>query len=247
MDTQKIGEKLRILRGQESRDIFCSRFGIHRNTLAAWEAGERLPSLEFLTSLAQQKGLSVAEILGEKAFFIQTAQKRTTKDKTPMHVGFAEEMRDVKKDVCVDALGEEEKNFTLIPLVAAVLSAGGGSFETADKIEGHYAFRNDFLKARGNPKNMTLFRVDGDSMEPRVSDGDIALIDQGQTFPRAGKIYAIRLEDVIYLKILNTQPGKLILSSYNPAYAPIEFDTKEDMIECFSIIGRAIWIGRELN
>lgn len=244
MDIQKIGERLKILRGQESRDAFSAHFGIHRNTLAAWESGERLPSLEFLSLLAQQKKLSVAEILGEAGGVSLTGS--TALKKMHQEIGAITNNEPTSEEIR-SQFSWKGNEFTLIPLVKAVLSAGGGSFETTDKVEGHYAFRNEFLYYRGNPKTMTLFRVDGDSMEPRVSDGDIALIDQSQIAPRAGKIYAVRLEDVIYLKVLNTQPGKLILSSYNTEYSPIEFDTRGDMVDCFSIIGRAVWIGRELD
>lgn len=245
MDIQKLGKRLKALRGQESRDSFCMYFGIHRNTLAAWESGERLPSLEFLTALAQQKNLSVAEVLGETGNSKSTLQKKeVVLQKNQQQLLDSHQYN--AEDNC-SQLSWNGNEFTLVPFVEAVLSAGGGSFETTDKISEYYAFRNDFLRYRGNPKTMTLFRVDGDSMEPRVSDGDIALIDKGQTAPRAGKIYAVRLEDVIYLKVLNTQPGKLILSSYNIAYSPIEFDTRGDMVDCFSIIGRAVWIGRELD
>ncbi|AGC50261.1 XRE family transcriptional regulator [Lawsonia intracellularis] len=246
MDIQKIGEKLKALRGQESRDSFSAHFGIHRNTLAAWESGERLPSLEFLSLLAQQKKLSVAEILGEAGVVSTKGLSSPQKVQQEADTTVNSEYKLERERAC-SQFSWKGNDFTLIPLVKAVLSAGGGSFETTDKIEGHYAFRNDFLYYRGNPKTMKLFRVDGDSMEPRVSDGDIALIDQGQVAPRAGKIYAVRLEDVIYLKVLNTQPGKLILSSYNTDYTPIEFDTRGDMADCFSIIGRAVWIGRELD
>ena len=58
---------------------------------------------------------------------------------------------------------------------------------------------------------------------------------------------AVSVEDMIYLKIVNAMPGKLILSSANPAYAPIEADTRDQLGDLVHIIGRAVWVGRELE
>ena len=94
---------------------------------------------------------------------------------------------------------------------------------------------------------MVLLRVSGDSMQPDIRHNDVVLIDQGQREPRPGRIYAVSVEDMIYLKIVNAMPGKLILSSANPAYAPIEADTRDQLGDLVHIIGRAVWVGRELE
>lgn len=143
--------------------------------------------------------------------------------------------------------GAEEDDLVMVPLVEARLSAGGGSLETGGEVLRHYAFRHDFLRRKGNPAHMVLLRVSGDSMQPDIRHNDVVLIDQGQREPRPGRIYAVSVEDMIYLKIVNAMPGKLILSSANPAYAPIEADTRDQLGDLVHIIGRAVWVGRELE
>lgn len=69
---------------------------------------------------------------------------------------------------------------------------------------------------------MVLLRVSGDSMQPRIMHNDVVLIDQSQNVPVPGRIYAVGVEDMVYLKIVNAVPGRLILSSSNALYAPIE-------------------------
>ena len=135
----------------------------------------------------------------------------------------------------------------MVPMVEVRLSAGGGSFETSGAVERHYAFRQDFLLRKGNPARMVLLRVSGDSMQPRILHNDVVLIDQSQNEPVPGRIYAVGVEDMVYLKIVNAMPGKLILSSVNPEYPPIEAETGEQMADLVRIIGRAIWVGRELE
>lgn len=135
----------------------------------------------------------------------------------------------------------------MVPMVEARLSAGLGSFETDAELLRHYAFRWDFLHRKGNPSAMVLLRVAGDSMQPRIMDNDVVLVDQSQCNPIPGRIYAVGVEDMVYLKIVNSMPGKLILSSVNEAYPPIEAHTTEQLGDLVRIIGRAVWVGRELD
>ena len=135
----------------------------------------------------------------------------------------------------------------MVPMVEARLSAGGGSFETSGSIERHYAFRTDFLRRKGQPSQMVLMRVDGDSMAPEIQNGDAVLIDRSQSAPRPGGIYAVSVEDLIYLKVVNAEPGKLILTSHNTAYAPIIVDTRGQLESTVQIVGRVVWLGREFS
>ncbi|WP_242653058.1 S24 family peptidase [Pseudodesulfovibrio hydrargyri] len=134
----------------------------------------------------------------------------------------------------------------MVPLVQARLAAGSGSFESSGEVNGRYAFRNEFLSRRGNPAQMVLMRVAGDSMEPKIENDDTVLIDQSQREPRPGQVYAIGVEDMVYLKMIDTLPGKMLLKSYNPAYPPIEVDIEGDLVHGVRIIGHVVWVGREL-
>ncbi len=140
----------------------------------------------------------------------------------------------------------KQDDMVLVPMVRARLSAGGGSFETHDTVIRHYAFRWDFLHRKGSPATMVLLRVTGDSMQPQILNNDVVLIDQSQINPMPGHIYAVSFEDMVYLKVVDAMPGKLILSSINPDYAPIHIGLAESTQEFVRIIGRAVWVGREL-
>ena len=144
-----------------------------------------------------------------------------------------------------ERLQAADAEIVMIPMVEARLSAGGGSFETSGSVERHYAFRLDFLHRKGQPSQMILMRVDGDSMAPEIQNGDAVLIDQSQTAPRPGGTYAVSVEDLIYLKVVNAEPGKLVLTSHNPLYAPIQVDTRGQLENTVRIVGRVVWLGRE--
>lgn len=141
--------------------------------------------------------------------------------------------------------GEPEVDMITIPLVEARLSAGTGSLEVNGGTEGGHAFRGDFLRRKGNPRRMVLMRVSGDSMVPEIFDNDLVLLDQGQTEITPGRLYAVGFEDAIYIKRIDMLPGKIILRSVNPAYAPVTLDLRGDCAEQFRVIGRVLWSGRE--
>lgn len=136
---------------------------------------------------------------------------------------------------------------TMVPMVEARLSAGGGSWETSADSDRRYAFRTDFLRRKGNASAMVLMRVAGDSMEPEIKDNDVVLVDTSNTTPRPGRLFAIAVEDLVYLKKVDAEPGKLILTSANQAYAPLEIDARGDLKTGIRIIGKAVWVGRELD
>lgn len=134
--------------------------------------------------------------------------------------------------------------FAAVPKVRARLSAGGGSFEAGGEVEQFYPFRQDWLRAKGQPTRMVLMDVVGNSMEPEIRHGDMVLIDQGQTAVVAHGVYAVGLEDTVLVKRVEKRPGQLVLLSDNRDYAPIVL--AGDELDALRIIGRVLWVGREL-
>jgi phage repressor protein C with HTH and peptisase S24 domain len=138
-----------------------------------------------------------------------------------------------------------EKGYGLIPKVRARLSAGTGSLETTDSVIGLYAFKMEFLIRKGHPNRMVLMDVVGDSMEPDIWPGDTVLIDESQREIIAGGMFAVGIEQEVYVKYLHRIPGKLVLRSKNPEYDPIEVDMNGEISNSVRIIGRVVWSCRE--
>ncbi len=135
-----------------------------------------------------------------------------------------------------------DDEFCTIPMVAAKLSAGGGSFETEGNVLQRMAFRKDWVERRGSINSMVLMRVYGDSMEPYIQDGDLALIDTSRKNIIPHTVYAVGVDDGIYVKALETLPGqRLILRSFNERYAPIEIDMRGDLADSVRVIGKVLW------
>lgn len=135
--------------------------------------------------------------------------------------------------------------YSLIPKVKARLCAGTGSLETEGEVIGYYAFKTDFLRRKGRPKKMVLMDVTGESMEPILMDSDTVLIDESQREIIDGGLFAVGLDQEVFVKYLIRVPGKLVLKSKNPEYDPIEVDMNGEISNSVRIIGRIVWSCRE--
>lgn len=148
-----------------------------------------------------------------------------------------------RPEAALAAMVEEECAYLEVPKVRARLSAGGGSFETESQVEGYYSFRADWLRMRGNPGNMVLMEVMGNSMEPEIKEGDMVLIDESRTDVLSGSIYAVGVEDTVMVKRVERLPGTLVLRSDNTDYSPIHL--AGDELDNVRVIGKVLWASRE--
>ncbi|WP_446424165.1 LexA family transcriptional regulator [Mailhella sp.] len=142
---------------------------------------------------------------------------------------------------------DESLDVAMVPLVGARLAAGRGSLETDGEIIHYFSFRSDWLLRKGNPDDMVLMKVCGDSMEPDFQHGDMVLVDRGKTQIYGHAIYAMGINEEIYIKQVETLPGgTLVLRSRNPEYEPIRVDLRGDLADSVRVIGRVIWCCREV-
>ena len=87
------------------------------------------------------------------------------------------------------------------------------------------------------PERLICVRVAGDSMEPTLRTGDLAVLDRGRTEPREGSVFAVRTDDGLVVKRLRNRAGGWRLTSDNPAHRPGAV-TAEDRI-----LGQVAWTG----
>ncbi|PKN07594.1 MAG: Cro/Cl family transcriptional regulator [Deltaproteobacteria bacterium HGW-Deltaproteobacteria-8] len=220
----EIGYRLKAIRKDESQEAFAARFGVHRNTLARWESGDRTPDLDFVQRLVSELGIAPEWVL---------------RGVGPMHASACVQLSAAAKQTVCDV------DLMFVPMVEARISAGTGSFQTEVGSERLYAFRSDFLSRKGSPAQMVLMHVSGDSMEPEIKHGDTVLIDQSQCEPRPGTMYAVRVGELIYLKVVDALPEGLVLKSINAAYEPMKVDLRGDLVDGVAILGKVIWWCRE--
>lgn len=83
----------------------------------------------------------------------------------------------------------------------------------------------------------------GDSMEPRIKDGDLVAIRKDVQIEN-GEIAAVRIDDEATLKHVYLYPDKIILQPENPSYEPI-VKMGEEMSDVH-IEGKAVGLCRNL-
>jgi phage repressor protein C with HTH and peptisase S24 domain len=137
----------------------------------------------------------------------------------------------------------QTSKFVLISQVNGRISAGAGLLPD-DSVDIKIAFRRDWIKKKGNPENMSLIKVSGDSMQPTLLSGDIALVDHGHNYlDLQGGIYAIAVDGEIMIKRVQPIPGgKILVISDNKQYTPLEIAA-----ENIRVNGKVIWYARELE
>ena len=232
-----IAERLVFLRGNATQAEFADRIGINVNTLRGYEKGRALPGYEVLETLCTRLNVSPHWILTGQGNVLQETAFPALPD--------VPQACETPRPVLAEPSSGCEVDLIMVPLVEARLSAGHGSLEVSGSSDRSYAFRSDFLHRKGNPRSMVLMRVSGDSMEPEIMDNDVVLIDQSKRDVTPGRLYAVGFDEAIYLKRIDILPGRVILKSINPAYPPVELDTRGDCEDAFRIIGRGLWCGRE--
>lgn len=86
------------------------------------------------------------------------------------------------------------------------------------------AVDRSFIKGL-DPKNLKLFEVVGDSMQPEYDEGDLAIVDMVNfrgDFIKIGGIYVVRVGDVVYVKRVEFLPkGAIKLISLNAKYGDL--------------------------
>ena len=188
--------------------------------------------------LAEKLGCSAVQVgKWEKAsdnIEIRTVKRIADVLKVPLSFITGEQLIDLDK--------ASDYEYVFIPQVAGRISAGGG-LEPDNTIELKMAFRKDWVERKGNPNDMSIIRVLGDSMEPTLQSGDLVLINHSRNYidPQGG-IYALAIDGQIMLKRVQLVPSKghARIISDNPQY-----ETEIVPLSQLVVNGKMIWFGRE--
>ena len=128
-----------------------------------------------------------------------------------------------------------------------MVSAGPGAVVTEELGKPYFAFDERWLKALtpSAPSNLSIVRVEGDSMSPTLNAGDDILVDLGDAAERLRDgIYVLRIDDALVVKRIALNPigRRVTVQSDNPAYP----DWPDCTLAEINCIGRVIWSGRRV-
>lgn len=205
-----------------------------------------------LDQLIQQNGSSYAAIsrlLGRNASYIQQFIRRGSprdleeRDRTMLARFFGVDER---------VLGAPIRNsvveFVQVPMLNVEASAGHGALAGLEAKWAQFGFDETWLRRLSISKatSLSIIRVQGDSMEETLHDGDEVMVDlgDGQSRLRDG-IYVLRMDGALNVKRVAIEPQgrRVSVLSDNPAY-PSWRGLERRAID---IVGRVRWFGRALQ
>lgn len=141
------------------------------------------------------------------------------------------------------------EEFAMVPVYDARASAGSGAINTDAAPVCFSAFRWEWLHrvTQAPTEQLAVIQVAGDSMEPTLHHGDHVLIDRTVTRWTRDGLYVIRyaISEELMVKRLLWVPSNRTFSirSDNPAYGNTDGVGPDDL----SIIGRVLWLGRNIG
>jgi phage repressor protein C with HTH and peptisase S24 domain len=206
--------------------------------------------LERLCAERREDFAGLSRMLGRNSAYIQQYVRRGT----PKRLGEDERRKLAHYFGVSESLlgGPPEQTVTAEGLVnvnrhAVAVSAGPGAFVNEELGKPYFAFDERWLKALtpSPPANLSIVRVEGDSMAPTLNAGDDILVDLGDAGDRLRDgIYVLRIDDALVVKRLALNPvgRRVTVQSDNPAYP----DWPDCGLEDIKPIGRVIWSGRRI-
>jgi phage repressor protein C with HTH and peptisase S24 domain len=213
-----------------SQDTFAKRIGVSQGHLARVETGTNNFSRKVINRIANEFGVSVAWLeTGEgKAPFVQRKESEEGEERY------------------VDVRRSEEMDYFLIPPYPQ--RSGESKLIEKDlyvKIMPLKSWVENTLHL--DPDNLSLLRVEGESMSPTLNPGDMLIVDQGRGKDSLDEgIYLITLSGTgPLLKRLQPLPaGKIRIISDNPRYESVTVSLEESAE--ITILGRIIWQARRV-
>lgn len=146
------------------------------------------------------------------------------------------------REAPADASSNDEV-YAYIPLYDACISQGHGAWTEGARVLTKLAFTRYSLRKKGlSPEMLAAVRVDGDSNEPILGDGDTVMVDLSRNVLQGEAFYVIRLDDLLYAKRLQRlYDGSVKIISANSAYEAMT--VPPDRLSTLHIIGRVVWAG----
>lgn len=216
LDVAAIGHRMQqaVEASKLSATEFAKQLGVPYSTFRAYTGGRRAPGAELLAALFEVHGLMPSWILtGAGPRKLHGASDSNLDDAFVV----IERYKDVR------------------------LSAGPGANNPEHGEVTGLCFSRSWLRKRGlNYANLMVADVGGNSMFPRLRDGDTVVLDKSETAPRSGFAYAIRQGDELLVKYAQLLPeGVLRLTSENSqSFPPYDIDLSKTTD--VSILGRVV-------
>ena len=132
-----------------------------------------------------------------------------------------------------------KKDEVTIEMIDATACCGDGIDNLPEKVCGHWHLPTAEFKTitSVNPSNIKMLRVQGDSMQPTINEGDWVWVDTSNNFISSDGMYLIKMHTGLAVKRLQSGLSNIVIKSDNASYSDITADVGE-----VQIIGKVVYI-----
>ena len=231
-----IAERLRTLRKEQnlSKRQLVSRIPINYSTYANYESGFREPNSEILQVLASHFDVSLDFLLGVSDNRQKADEIAVLTEDEHEHMMHYRRLDDHGRELLTLVLSkeiqrinkleqeqeEERKDWVALRVFGQRASAGLGNYLSEDSDDDFDTMR--FMKTPISKRADFCVRIKGESMEPKICDGDIVFV---KTVPRVefDDVGIFVYEGEAYCKKLkiDRSRGEIYLESINEYYKPL--------------------------
>lgn len=224
------GERLkRVRKGRYNQEELASLIGVHTNTISRWENGSRSPDAGTLQKLAQVLDTTTAYLLGETEDSARLSASQPT-----------------IKTVVLPESNAHEAPVAWVPVVGPHVKAccGRGNAYAEDVVWEKIGYCPvPFYMVNGyswqvGDNGIRVIAVEGNSMEPRIYDGDWVLFADAKL--SNGDIGLVKYEGRLMVRgVLFDGTDKVLLRALNKDYEEILVDLTDEGVE-FGILGKVL-------
>lgn len=148
-----------------------------------------------------------------------------------------------KEERSVRTSNDEELNIIKVPLLSITASMGEGSEnireEVMEELTVYKTWAQRALKPYTSDNNLAFIHAIGDSMYPTFNDGDVLMVDTGDTSATADKIFVLEAHGRLFIKRVRQRiDGSFEISSDNPSIKTVDVLNGDNEV---TIKGRVIW------
>lgn len=213
-----IFKRLRIGKNLSQSEI-ASKLNVTQSAISKWESGVATPDPYTLKKIAELYHVTIDYILGKTDLPVELNTLKWDDNVRPI---------DLKNEV----------DFGKIPILGSI--AAGNPKEAIEENNIDNWILTD-MRALGSGLHFGL-EVEGTSMEPRIYEGDIAIIEACD-WVNSGQVAAVRVngEETTLKKVKFEQDGMWLIG-FNPSFNPIFYTARECAELPVTVIGRLVQV-----
>ena len=232
-------KELRESRGLYQKDV-AAAIGVDRTTYVKYERGTSEPNFQILCKLASFFNVSIDSLVGYHPMSPENSI-RGVPDPDEIH-------RRIAADAHLHAIDWVRKypnapastGGVWIPVLGRV--AAGIPIEAVENIEDYEEISMD-MAVHG--EHFAL-RISGDSMEPRILDGDVVIVKRQQDCNTGDVAVVLVNGSDATVKRIKKRPEGLMLIPNNPAYEPMFYTNEEIDALPVRVLGKVVELRRKL-